>query len=60
MQECRWRDGGLPNDDGRLPVYVGETMGVYEVAGDPIDTPKPEFMLVAEPYGSGVFPQTTL
>ena len=60
MQECGWRDGGLPNEDGRLAVYVGETRGVYDVAGDPTDTPKPDFMLVAERYGSGACAQTTL
>ena len=32
MQECG-RDGGLPNEDERLAVYVDETSGVYEVAG---------------------------
>jgi hypothetical protein len=57
MQECGWRDGGLPNEDGRQAVYVG---GVYEVAGEPTDTPKPEFMFVAGPYGSDACAQTTL
>jgi hypothetical protein len=52
MQACRWRDGGLPDQDGRLALYVGETRGVYDVAGDPTDTPRPKFMLVAGPYGS--------
>jgi len=60
MLECGWRDGGLPNEDRRQAVYIGETRGVYEVAGDPTDTPKPEFMLVAELYGSGACAQTTL
>ena len=60
MQECGWRGGGLPDEDRRLAVYVGETRGVHEVAGDPTDTPKPEFMLVAEPYGCGACAQTTL
>jgi len=46
MQEWEWRDGGLPNEDGRLAVYVGETRGAYKVAGNPTDTPKPESMLV--------------
>ena len=60
MQECGWRDGGLPNKDGRLAVYVGETRGVYKVAGKPTDTSKPEFMLLAEPYGSGACARTAL
>ena len=25
MQECGWRDGGLPNDDEPLAMYVGHT-----------------------------------
>jgi hypothetical protein len=60
VQECRWRDGGLPDVYGRLAVHVGETRGVYEVDGDPTDAPRPEFMLVAEPYGSGACAQTIL
>ena len=60
MQECWWRDGGLPNEDGQLAVYVGETTGMHEVAWNPSDTPKPEFMLSAESYGSGACAQTTL
>ena len=38
----RW---GLPNEDGRLGVYVGETRGVHEVAGNPTDPPTPKLML---------------
>jgi hypothetical protein len=60
MQECGWRDGGLPNEDGRRAVYVGDTTGVHEIAGDPTDTPKPEFMFVTGPYGSDACAQTTL
>jgi len=60
MQECGRRAGGLPSEGGQLAVYVGETKGVYEVAGNPTDTPKPEFMLLTEPYGSGACAQTTL
>jgi len=60
MQERGWRGGGLPNEDARLAVYVGETRGVYEVAGDPTDTPKPESMLVVGPHGSDACAQTTL
>ena len=44
---------GLPNPDRRHAMYVGEARRVYEVAGNPTDTPKTEFMLLAEPYGSG-------
>lgn len=47
----------MPNEDGRLAVYVGEMRGVY-VAGNPTDTPKTEFMLLAEPYGSVSCEQT--
>ena len=47
----------MPNDDGRLAVYVGETKGVHKLAGDP---PKFEFILVVEPYGSSACAQTTL
>ena len=50
----------MPNEDGRLAVYVGETRAVYEVAGDPTDAPKPEFTLVAEAYGCGACAKTTL
>ena len=50
----------MPNEDGRLVVYVGEMRGVYDVAGEPTDIPKPEFMLVAGPYGSDACAQTTL
>ena len=53
----RW---GLPNEDGRLGVYVGETRGVHEVAGNPTDPPTPEFMFLAELYGSVACAQTTL
>ena len=60
MQECGWRGGGLPDENGRLVVYVGEMRGVYDVAGDPTDIQKPEFMLVAGPYGSDACAQTTL
>ena len=60
MQECGWRGGGLPDEDRRLAVYVGETRAVYEVAGDPTDTPKPEFTLVVEAYGCGACAQTAL
>lgn len=49
---------GLPNKNGRLAVYVGETRGGYEVAGNPADTLKPEIMLLAEPYGSVSCEQT--
>ena len=60
MQERGWRGGGLPNEEGRLAVYVGETRGVYEVDGDPTDHTKPEFMAVAGSYGSDACAQTTL
>ena len=60
MQECGWRNKGVPNEDARLAVYVGEMRGMYEVAGDPTDPPKQEFMLVAGPYGSDACAQTTL
>jgi hypothetical protein len=60
MQEFGWRHGGLPNKDGRLSVYVGETRGVYEVVEDPTDTPRPEFILMAGPYGSDACAQTIL
>ena len=60
MQECGWRDGGSPNEDGRLAVFVGETRGVYDVAGEPSNTPMPEFILVAGSYGSDACAQTTL
>ena len=60
MQECGWRDGGSPNEGGRLAVFLGETRGVYEVDGDPTDHTKPEFMVVAGPYGSDACAQTTL
>ena len=55
-----WRDGGLPNEVGQLAVYVGETRGMHEVAWNPSDIPKPEYMLLAESYGSGACAQTTL
>jgi hypothetical protein len=42
------RDGEFPNEDRRLVVYFGQTRGVYDT-----DPPKPEFMLLAEPNGSG-------
>ena len=60
MQGCGWRDKGVPNEDGRLAVYVGEMRGVYDVAGEPTDIARPEFMLVAGPYGSDACTQTTL
>ena len=59
IQEPGWREGGLLNKVGRLAVYVGEAMGVYEVAGNLADS-KAEFMLLAEPYGSGACAQATL
>lgn len=37
--------GGFLNEDGRLGMYVGETRGVHEVAGNPTDPPTPELML---------------
>ena len=41
-------------------MYVGEARTVYELAGNPTDTPKTEFMLLAEPYGSGACASSTL
>lgn len=55
MQECRWRDGGFPNGDGRLVVYVGEMRGVYDPGPR-----NPELVLLFQPYGSGACEQTTL
>ena len=60
MQEYGWRDGGFPNEDGQLAVYVGETRGMYEVAWHPSVASKPEYMLSAESYGSSACAQTTL
>ena len=40
-------------------MYVGEARGVYKVAGNLADS-KAEFMLLAEPYGSGACAQVTL
>ena len=49
----------MPNEDGRLAAYVGETRGVSNVAGS-TGAPQPEFMLLGEPYGSGACALTTL
>lgn len=39
-------------------MYIGETLGEYEVSGKPADPPKREFMLAAEWYGCAAFAQT--
>jgi len=60
---CRNVDGEIGDCLARtdnFAVYVGETRGVYEVAGDSTGTPKPELMPVARSHGSDACAQTTL
>ena len=51
--------GGLPNEERRLAVYVGEMRECMRWLEATV-IPKPEFMLLAESNGSGACVQTTL